>query len=174
MDLGGRNFRRLVDLDEYVLKPIGVAEDADEQILWLEENVPLEYDKPADVARAFDSLSKADVFRRRIRRWQHWRFLVYINALLTGGIALAKDEKYHKMVKYKPTGKILKLWWGKQKGLKKVAIASALAQCCHCSKKVMVPYVGFYRKIFKHHQQMAKAIAEQLALDKEEIAWMGK
>ena len=151
-----------------------VSEDTDEQILWLEENIPFEYDKPADVAGAFDALSKADVFRRRIRRWQHWRFLVYINALLTGGVALAKGQKYHKMVQYKPTGRLLKIWWGRQKALKKESVASALGQCCHSSKKAMVPYVGFYRKIFKHNKKMGAAIARQLELDKEEIAWMEK
>lgn len=94
-----------------------VKEDLDEQLLWLDENLPKEYENPADLARAYDKLSKSDIFQRRIRRWQHWRFLVYINALITAGIAVSKDEKYKKFVDYTPTGRILALV-GKTKGSK--------------------------------------------------------
>jgi len=99
-----------------------VKENLDEQILWIDENLPKEYTKPEDLAEAYDKLSKADVFNRRIRRWQHWRFLIYINALITAGIAVSKKEKYTHFVQYKPTGKLLKLWWAKQKSFKKKAI----------------------------------------------------
>jgi len=70
-----------------------VKEDLDKCLLWVDENLPREYEKPADLARAYDFVSKADIMQRRIRRWQHWRFLVYINAYLTAGIAVSKDEK---------------------------------------------------------------------------------
>src|SRR3989338_520649 len=45
-----------------------VNEDLDEQLLWLDENLPREYTNPEDLAKAYDKLSKADVFSRRIRR----------------------------------------------------------------------------------------------------------
>jgi len=98
-----------------------VKENLDEQLLWLDENLPKEYTKPEDLANAYDKLSNSDVFKRRIRRWQHYRFLVYINALITGGIAVSKKEKYKTHIQYKPTGKLLKLWWAKQKLMKKKA-----------------------------------------------------
>lgn len=41
--------------------------------LWIEENIPYEY-KGEELARAYDALSIADVFRGRIHRQQHWRF----------------------------------------------------------------------------------------------------
>ena len=104
-------------------------------MLWLDANLPEEYARPEDLARAYDALSKADVFQRRIRRWQHWRFLVYINALLTAGVAVAKDKKYEKFVQYKPTGRLLKIWWANQKSMKKKAIAEKIAHKTHSSKK---------------------------------------
>ena len=51
-----------------------VEEKLDQQLLWIDENLPKEYTKPEDLAKAYDKLSKADVFNRRIRRWQHYRF----------------------------------------------------------------------------------------------------
>ena len=151
-----------------------VKENMNDRFLWLDENLPKEYDKPADLARAYDKLSKADVFNRRIKRWQHWRFLVYINALLSAGIAVSKDEKYKKFVEYKPTGRILKMWWAKQKSMKKKAIANKIAKHTHSSTKETIKHIDYYKVIFKKNKEMAKEIAEQLDLNKEEIDWLKK
>ena len=151
-----------------------VKEDLNEQLLWLDENLPLEYDKPGDLARAYDKLSKADVFNRRIKRWQHWRFLVYINALITAGIAVSKDEKYKKYVQYKPTGRLLKLWWAKQKSMKKKAIAAKIAEHTHSSVREVLKDIEYFKVIFKKNKEMAMAISDELDLDKEEVEWLRK
>src|SRR3989344_5552480 len=62
--------------------------ELDEILLWIEENIPTEYKGDA-LAKAYDSLSKADVFRGRIYRQQYWRFLVYQNFFLSAGISAA-------------------------------------------------------------------------------------
>jgi len=151
-----------------------VKEDIDQQFLWIDENLPHEYDKSKDLARAYDKISKADVFKRRIRRWQHWRFLIYVNALLTAGVAVSKDEKYKKFVKYKPTGRILKLWWAKQKSLKKKAIAAKIASKTHASVRDVVKDMEYFKLIFKKNKEMGMAISEYLDLDKDEVAWLKK
>jgi len=152
-----------------------IQEDQNQCFLWIDKNLPKEYEKPEDLARAYDVLSRADVFRGRIKRWQHWRFMVYINALLTAGIATAKKEKYSKFTKYTPTGRLLKLWWAKQKLMKKKAIAQKIAQATHTSTRValqtMLPYMQI---IFKKNKKAAKKLTEQLDLDKEEVAWLKK
>lgn len=151
-----------------------VNEDLDQQLLWLDENLPKEYEKPLDLKRAYDKLSKADIFRRRIKRWQHWRFLVYINALITAGIAVSKDEKYNKFVQYKPTGRLLKMWWAKQKAMKKKAIAAKIALNTHTSAKQTIKSMPYFQFIFRKDKQMAAGMAEELDLDNEEIAWLKK
>lgn len=151
-----------------------VDEDLDTAMLWIDENLPKEYEKPEDLARAYDMLSRADVFRRRIRRWQHWRFLVYINSLISAGVAVSKDERYKKFVQYKPTGRILKMWWAKQKNMKKKAIARKIAMKTHTSTKEMMKNIDYFSVIFKNNKSMANEIAENLELDKEEIAWLKK
>jgi replication factor C large subunit len=150
-----------------------VKEDLNQQLLWIDENLPKEYEKPEDLARAYDKLSKADVFSRRIRRWQHWRFLIYINALITAGIAVSKDQKYKKFVDYKPTGRILKLWWAKQKSMKKKAIAKKIADHTHTSTKNIIPQIDYFKTIFKN-KEMATKLTKQLDLSKEEVEWLKK
>ncbi|MBU0628063.1 MAG: replication factor C large subunit [Nanoarchaeota archaeon] len=151
-----------------------VKEDLNQQFLWIDENLPHEYTKPEDLVRAYDKLSKADVFNRRIRRWQHWRFLVYINALITAGVAVSKDEKYSKFVQYKPTGRLLKMWWAKQKSMKKKAIAAKIAEKTHSSVKDIVKDIEYFKIMFKKDRGMAQRIADYADLDKEEIDWLRK
>ena len=151
-----------------------VQEDLDQCFLWVDENLPHEYTKQADLARAYDHLSRADVFRGRIKRWQHWRFLVYQNALLSAGVAVSKDEKYKKFVQYKPTGRILKLWWAKQKNMKKKEIAGKIAKRTHTSTKQIMKDFEYFRQIFKNNKEMANQLTDELELDKEEIDWLRK
>jgi len=79
----------------------------DDLFLYLEENIPEVYDKMSTF-KAFNELSKADQFRGRIRKWQYWRYLVYVNFYLTYGVSSSKNNL--KKVKYKKNGRILKKW----------------------------------------------------------------
>jgi replication factor C large subunit len=152
-----------------------VDEDLDKCMLWIDENLPKEYTKPEDLAKAYDKLSKADVFRGRIRRWQNWRFLTYINQLLTVGVALSKNEKYHKFVQYKPTVKLLKLWRANLKYQKRKAIAQKISEKTHSStKEVLQDTLPYLKVIFRKNRSMAEKLTEELDLDKEEVAWLKK
>jgi len=152
-----------------------VEENLDQQFLWIDENLPREYTKAEDLARAYDKLSKADVFNRRIKRWQHWRFLVYINALITAGIAVSKKEKYKNYVQYKPTGRLLKLWWAKQKAMKKKAIAEKIAEKTHTSAKYALKNTLPYLQVaFKKNKNFRNGLVQELDLSEEEIEWLMK
>jgi replication factor C large subunit len=108
----------------------------DDIFLWVEENIPYEY-KGADLARAYDALSIADVFRGRIYRQQHWRFLVYENFLLSAGISFAskKTRALSEFTIYQRPKRILKIWLQNQKYAKKKTIAAKYAKFVHISKK---------------------------------------
>jgi replication factor C large subunit len=67
--------------------------------LWMDENIPAEYETAADIAAAYDSLSKADIFDGRIRK-TNWQLMKYSIDLATAGVALAKARPYHKFTKY--------------------------------------------------------------------------
>ncbi|MBS3121691.1 replication factor C large subunit [Candidatus Woesearchaeota archaeon] len=150
-----------------------VEEDTDQLFLWIDENLPKEYTKPEDLARAYNMLSRADVFRGRISRWQHWRFLVYINDLLTAGIAVSKDEKNKEFVSYGPTQRLLKIWRANMKYQQRKAIAEKIASKTHTSVKDTIkstlPYVQY---IMKKNKSSRVKLGEFFELDKEEVEWM--
>jgi replication factor C large subunit len=108
----------------------------DQLMLWLEENIPNEY-QGEDLAGAFEALSKADIFKGRIHRQQYWRFMVYENFFLTAGVSAAKGSKNlaQKFTKYTPPKRILKIWMINQKNISKKSIAGKFAELTHTSKK---------------------------------------
>ncbi len=106
----------------------------DEVLLWVEENIPLEY-YGKSLVKAYESLSKADLFKGRIYRQQHWRFLVYENFFLSAGISSATKLKNKKFVSYKRPSRILKIWLSNQKNAKQKSVVGKYASFCHMSKK---------------------------------------
>jgi len=151
-----------------------INENFDELFLWLDENIAKEYKDIEDIAKAYDALSLADVYRGRIRRWQHWRYLVYMKDLLTAGISLAKKEKYQDFTDYKETSRLLKIWIFNAKNMKRKAIAEKLAEETHISSKRAFKDIVPYLKIMFKNKEFAKEISEDLELEKEEIVWLKK
>jgi len=152
-----------------------VEEDIGKQFLWIDQNLPIEYQKPEDLARAYNYLSKADVFKGRIRRWQHWRFLVYVNALISAGVAVAKDEKYKGFTSYKPTTRILKLWRANMKYQKRKSIASKIAEKTHTSsKRALQDTLPYLSLIFKKNKELSSKLVQEFEFDKDEIEWLRK
>ncbi len=153
-------------------KMIGIYDEVnmpiDEIFLWIEENIPYEY-KGEELAKAFDALSVADVFRGRIYRQQHWRFLVYENFLLSGGIAGVKKYNRTGWTSYKKPTRILKIWLQNQRAAKKKTICQKYAKHCHISTKQAMRDFLLLRQILKNNQ-----IRQELKLNEEEVAYLDK
>jgi len=109
--------------------------ELDQISLWVEENIPKEY-RGEELAKAFDALSKADLFKGRIYKQQYWHFLVYQNFFLSAGISSAKGAKNlsPRFTKYNPPSRILKIWMANQRNAKKKAIAMKYAELTHTNK----------------------------------------
>jgi replication factor C large subunit len=152
-----------------------INEDQDAVMLWIDENLPLEYNKPEELYNAYNYLSRADVFKRRIRRWQHWRFMVYINALVTAGVAVSKTSKNPEFIQYRQSMRPLRIWQANMTYQKRRSIAEKIAKKTHSSlKRTIAETMHYIQYIIKHNKEMAKAIIEQYDLDKDEIAWLKK
>ncbi|MBI2549046.1 replication factor C large subunit [Candidatus Woesearchaeota archaeon] len=152
-----------------------INEDLDTCLLWIDENLPYEYTTVEARARAYDALSKADIFNRRIRRWQHWRFLVYVSALLTAGVAVAKDEKLKEFVPYHETKRLLKIWMANQKYQKRKVIAGKIARKTHTStRRALQDTLPYLQIAIQKNKTMAKLLQHELDLDEEEMQWLKK
>jgi len=145
------------------------GEDLDTCILWLDENLPKEYSSE-ELKQAYNYLSRADVFKGRIRRWQYWRYLVYINTLITSGIAISKKDKKRPVTTYKQTTRILKLWQAKMRNAKRTSISDKIAKLTHTSVKRTVQDTFPYLK----HLLTQEDICKELNLSEDEVTWLQK
>jgi len=130
--------------------------DPSEVMLWIDENLPLEYNG-RELVRAYDALSKADIFNKRIIRRQHYRFLSYSKMLMTAGVAFAKNENKERFVAYKPITRLLKIWIA-NRGEKKET-AKKFAKATHCSSKKALRELVYFEKILENYPSVEKEIS---------------
>jgi len=139
----------------------------DEIILWVEENIPYEY-QGQELARAFDLLSKADLFKGRIYKQQYWRFLVYENIFLSYGISSSKKNIKTGFTSYKRPTRILKIWMNNQRTAKKKTIAQKYARHVHVGEKRAMNEFPIIKQILKSNPK----IQRELKLTEDEIEYL--
>ena len=140
----------------------------DEILLWIEENIPKEY-KGLSLAKAYDALGNADVFRGRIYKNQYWRFLLYQNIFQSAGISFAKHSPLTGFTPYERPKRILKIWLNNQKTEKKKTISKKYARFVHCSTKRIMRDFNLLKPILQNPK-----VQQQLKLSDEEIEFLKK
>lgn len=125
-----------------------VDKDPEEIFWWIENNIANEYEDPEEVARAYDILSKADLFRQRIKSRQNWKFLAYMIDLMTGGVAVAKNEMYRKFTRYQYPSNMIVLGGSKFERKEEKENLLEMSKQLHCStrkiRKEFLPYMKLF------------------------------
>ncbi|MEM5797560.1 MAG: replication factor C large subunit [Candidatus Aenigmatarchaeota archaeon] len=125
-----------------------VDKDPEEIFWWIENNIAHEYENPEEIAKAYDILSKADLFRQRIKSRQNWKFLAYMVDLMTGGVATAKKEMYKKFTRYQYPNNLIILGESKFERKEEKEKLLELSQNLHCStrklKKEFLPFLSMF------------------------------
>lgn len=145
-------------------------EQPDTILNWIVENVPIEYTDPEDLARAFNYISRADVFMGRIIRRQSWGLLSYATDLMSAGVATAKKRKYHGFSRYQyPSTFALMARTRKERNLNN-DISQKISNVCHVSRKVArAEFLPMLNIILNKDPYMGARISSELELGLEEI-----
>ncbi len=150
-----------------------VDEDPAHLILWIDENLPIAYKKSEDLQAAYQVLSRASINLGRVKRRQHYKFWSYAKDLMSGGVAVSKNNVYHGFTKYQfPT------WLSKMsrtKGIRatRKSLNEKLSSHCHTSTYVsqttIFPYV---RYLFENDRIFSLHTIRLMGLTPEEIAFI--
>jgi len=148
------------------------SEDPDFVLKWVDENVPKEYTDPEDLFRAYERLSKADIYLGRVSNRQHWGFIRYAIDMMSAGVSLSKSRKYEGFTRYSFPSVIKYLSSTKaERGLRK-GIAGKIAGLVHTSTRTAVQdYLPMYSELIKD-EELAPRIAAQLDLSEEELEFL--
>ncbi len=121
--------------------------DLDELNLWLDENLPNEYNND-ELEEAYYFLSKSNIFKSRIIKRQYWRFLVYQNLLMACGVASSKKELKNRFVSYKRNSRLLKIWINNAKQSKRKVVSENFLPSLHMSNKKFLKELHYMKNIF--------------------------
>jgi len=152
---------------------LNLDETPDYLILWLDENLPLEYRDAEDLKNAYEKLSRADVFLGRIRKRQYYGLWGYANNLMTAGVSVAKNKSYHGFTRYQ-----FPLWLSKMSRTKSMrsvqnSVLQKIGRHCHTSRTtVREDILLMFRYLFKNDRDFAVGMLIKLALEDEEIAYL--
>lgn len=144
-----------------------VNKDPEEIFWWIENNITNEYETREEIAAAYDALSKADIFRQRIRSRQNWKFLAYMIDLMTGGVALSKRKSHNKFTKYQYPQNIMIMGRTKLQRASAKEVFSKMTKEFHMSSRKLKWEFLPYLKIMMKDEEFRKNMEEYFNLDKE-------
>lgn len=151
--------------------------DHEQLKLWLEENIPNQFQNIEDIVRAYDALSRADIYLGRIIRSGDWDLLTYAIELMTAGVSFAAKvsprDKY-RWVKYSFPQRLILMNKAKEvrstlEDLSKL-IASRLHISSSTAKSCVIPLL---RVIFITNPQQAAKIAINIGLSEKMVEILG-
>lgn len=149
-----------------------VDEEPRDVLTWIEDNMPLWYTDPHDVARAFEAISRADVFLGRTQRTQNYRLWGYANDLMTAGVALSKSRDYHGARLGFPAW-IRRMGSSRHARAVRKSLSEKLASAGHTSREVAAEeFIPFLQGVFAHDEPLAIRIAVALELEEAEIDFL--
>lgn len=117
--------------------------DPETVLLWINENLPLEYKDFKDLTKGYEALSKADIFLGRISRRQNYGLWSYAYDMMSGGVATAKTRNY-------PNEKYnFPVWLREKKSSKNTtnvrnSIVEKISGSCHNSEKKSIDFLLNY------------------------------
>lgn len=138
---------------------------------WIEENLHAEFGNRG-LPKAFERLSRADVFDGRIYRQQYWTFKRYSTDLSTAGIVLSRQANEHKFVKYNFPKVLQLLKSSKASRTLKKQVATKIGGRLHSSSREVIredlPFISFLMK----DQQQAIKLTTLFDFDENELAFL--
>ena len=147
--------------------------DFDTLIEWINENLPYQLSDKEDLWRAYEALSKADIYMGRIIKSGDWDLLSYVLDMSGAGVALSRKKSKFKWVKYNFPQKILRLAKTKESREIRDALAKHLASHLATSSAVVKSDVlPFLRIIFLNNPQYAARIVVGYSLTDRMVKYL--
>lgn len=145
--------------------------DYDELLMTVSDNLPLRHEKPAELAVAYDLLSKADMCRGRIGT-ENWHLLKYFFNYMAQTAAVS-PKSYKSFTIITPPIRIMTLFWTKGKRTILESVCNKIANRCHVSRKTAKEdFIPFLKVMMKHNKSIPAF--SWLELTPEEVDFLEK
>lgn len=143
--------------------------DYDELLMAISDNLPCRYSDRQELGRAYDPISKADMFRGRIGT-ENWHLLKYFYNYLSEAAAISPGS-YKPFALISPPLRVMALFWTKGKRASLDGICAKIGAQCHISKSEAKSVFAPYLKAMLRRNKAAP-IAGWLGLTSEEVDYL--
>ena len=134
----------------------------------LAENIPREYENVAEIARAYEMISLADVNLGRAFRTQDYTYWKYAFLFMGRGVADAKAETYKKFVPYKNSTVYSRLSKSKKNRNLMRDVTQKMSRKLHTSPKQLEAHIPYYSVLFEDNE-VAYDLKEYFKLTDDEV-----
>lgn len=143
--------------------------DYDEFLLSVTDNIPKRYTNPVELGKAFEHVSRADLFRGRIGT-ENWHLLKYFyNELAMASVV--NTQSYKPFTFISPPLRITTLFWTRAKRTMLEGICAKIGLQCHVSietaRSSFIPYVRLILQKKRNHPLVAS-----FKLTPEEVTYL--
>jgi len=164
--LRGRNIKEILELSG------SIDENPESTVYWLDENIPLVCKDTDELYKAYNLLSKADIFLGRVHKRQNYSLWKYANVLICGVGTVKKSKVKGGFVRYSPPKYFSKLKQSKSDRNIRKSIGYKAGKVCHIStKKVLSEMFWFIKELMKDGEYSI-IISYELNFTKDEIAYL--
>lgn len=144
--------------------------DQDTMIIWVNEHIPTYYEDPEEIARAYEALSRADVYRGRIIKSGSWDLLSYVIELMSVGVSFARKTYKYRWKGFKSPARLQLLAQTRKTRELLNELSSILAERLLISRSTartaITPYL---RVIFMNNPEKAARVAIAYGFNEEMI-----
>lgn len=150
---------------------LGVDMYPHELLQWIGENLPYVYYKPEDIARAYEALSRADIYLGRAQRTGNYGLWKYATDMMTAGVAVAGVKKKG-FVRIYPPKTIKLLTESKGERTLRDSIVKKIMSEMHMAKLEALETLNILKAIFEYNPDMAAHFVVYLDLDLKEVEFI--
>ncbi|NJE46759.1 replication factor C large subunit [Thermococcus sp. GR7] len=153
------------------LAVLGVDMFPNELLQWIDENLPYVYYKPEDIARAYEALSRADIYLGRAQRTGNYGLWKYATDMMTAGVAVAGVKKKG-FVRIYPPKTIKLLTESKEERSLRDSVVKKIMSEMHMAKLEALETLNILKAIFEHNPDMAAHFVVFLDLSEKEVEFI--
>ncbi len=149
----------------------GVDMMPNDLLLWIDENIPYSYSRPEDVARAYDAISRADIYLARAQHTGNYSLWKYAMDMMTAGVAVAGVKKKGFVKIFSPqTIKLLAS--SKAERTIRNSIVKKIMKEMHMSKLDAIETLRYIGVIFENDEDSAAHLTVFLDLALKEVEFL--
>ncbi len=146
----------------------------DELIRWINNNVPIVFPDLKQQVKAFDLLSRASIFSRRISQTQNWRLLPYSKELMCITGSVTNGTPTPKRTDYRFPEWIKQMGFSRSVRQKRALVGQILSPIVHLSTKRAYKEYRIVLKALLKNTATKEAIVSELDLPEELIQFILK